>query len=264
MDFESSGATAAQRLEDCATLFGDMDDAFAIWISSVSDLKVDLNEAEGIKALQDLINEHAPQIVVIDTVRSAWPGMEENSPHSWLKVNQLALAIRNAGMTCILIHHRNKPNMNGMGSSAGSTAQLKDLDQQVFITKVVEDEEQARREAAMPDSATSVLDGRGKLHTAWGYLRASMPAGCKLTMAFEMTFGKQRTATENHVISYVGVAHNTTTGEARIVSTLTPRQKAEALHIRGKTLPEMVELLQVPLPIVTRWVNDYIEHGKTA
>jgi hypothetical protein len=255
LDFEGSSSTISSRIEDCTSIHGEMDEGFAIWNANVADDPMCLNEADGIERLGKLISDTSPQLVVIDTVRQAWLGMDENSPHSWVKVNAIAMACRNSGMSVIIVHHRNKPTMQGHGREAGSTAQLKDLDVQIIVTKVVLDLDQAKREAAMPDSATSIADFSGSTCTAWTYLRRALPTGSILRIVFEISFGKLRQATENHVTTYVGMAQDNATGKWTTVSSLTPLQKAMALHGHGRSACEISDLIGVSQPTVNGWLS---------
>jgi hypothetical protein len=255
LDFEGSATTLSDRIEVCQGMFGEMDDGLAIWNANVCDDDMCLNEGENISKLQALINDVQPQLIVIDTVRQAWSGMEENSPHSWVKVNDVAMSIRNAGMSVILVHHRNKPNMQGHGREAGSTAQLKDLDVQIIVTKVVEDMDQAKREAATVDSALKVTDFNGVVSTPWTYLRRAAPANSALRMVFELSYGKLRQATENHVTTYVGLAEDTITGKWIPVSSKTPMQKAVALSAMGKSIEEIALFTGVSQPTIKGWLT---------
>lgn len=256
LDFEGSSNTLSDRLDGCETMLGGMDDGLVVWNANVSDDPMCLNDSDEMEKLSAMINETNPQIVVIDTVRQAWLGMEENSPHSWVKVNNAALAIRNAGMTAILVHHRNKPNMQGHGREAGSTAQLKDLDVQIIVTKVVIDLDQAKREAAMPDEATSVTDFSGVRSTAWSYLKRTLPTTSTLRMVFEISFGKIRQATDNHVTTYVGLAQDNTTGTWQVASTLTPKQKILTLHKHGVDLASMSDKVGVSQSTAKAWISE--------
>ena len=255
LDHESSGATLSQRLTEAEKMLGPMPDNLTMWAKSVSPESMNFTEDEGLRFLSTLLDECNPQIVVIDTVREAWLGMEENAPHAWVKVNQLALAIRNTGRSVVLVHHRNKPNAMGIGREAGSTMQLKDLDTQVFVTKVIEDEEQARREAAIATSATQVLDAKGRIYTAHSYFRALLPAGYKVAVVFEVSFGKLRQSTENHATQYFGLAKHMQTGAARVVSTLSPRQKSSALVNSGMSITEVADALSIPEPVINEWLT---------
>ena len=94
-----------------------------------------------------------PDVVVIDTIRTAYPGLLENSADEWAKVNQLAVRLQNAGYAVILVHHSNKPSENGVGREAGSTNQLTVLETQIRVTQVYQDEETARQNAAIHDGS---------------------------------------------------------------------------------------------------------------
>ena len=72
-----------------------------------------------------------PDVVIIDTIRSAYPGLMENSADEWSRVNQLAVKLRNSGLAVIMIHHSNKPSEGGLGREAGSTNQLTVLETQI-------------------------------------------------------------------------------------------------------------------------------------
>jgi hypothetical protein len=256
LDYESSADTLNMRTMDCVDMFGEMSPEFAIAASSTDDeATVNMCEQEGVERFAELVNLHKPQVVVIDTVRSAWEGMEENSPHSWIKVNQLAVACRNNGMSVIIVHHRNKPTQNGIGRESGSTAQLKDLDLQVFVTKVIEDSDQAKREACIPDGATEVVDAKGNQYTAWQYLRLTLPMDFKLSIVFELTFGKRRQATDNQTTTFIGMAQSRNTGKWYVTSSPSPRQKAEK-WAKTKSVGEISSLLQIPVPTVARWIKE--------
>lgn len=255
LDFEGSTGTLIQRIDMFSGMVGDMVDEMMIWNASAAQSDMSFNSAEGVLEFQSMINEWKPQVIVIDTVRAAWSGMEENSPHSWTKVNDMARAMRDGGMSVILIHHRNKPGQSGHGREAGSTAQLKDVDLQVIVTKVVESDEQANREAAQLDMLTQVSDSTGYKSSAWAYLRRTLPDPNSLKMVFELSFGKQRQATENHVVTYVGMAEDQTTGKWTTVSSLTPLQKALKLHSRGADVPSISSSLGVSQPTVKGWIE---------
>jgi hypothetical protein len=262
LDFEGSSGTLNERVEACGAMSGAMDDNLIIWNADVADDPMNLNDAEANVRLLELINEVKPQLVVVDTVRQAWQGMEENSPQSWVKVNQLALACRNNGMSIILVHHRNKPNLQGHGREAGSTAQLKDLDVQIIVTKVVVDLDQAKREAAMPDSTTSVADSAGATMTAWSYLTRMLEPNEVIKMVFEVSFGKMRKATDNHITTYTGMVESTVTGAWRVVNSMTPLQKSVTLSRRGMSTVDISATIGVSQPTVTNWLKEAISGNK--
>ena len=256
LDYESSTNTLIDRLDSCEQMLGPMSDDMMIYNTAHDGQDMNLRDSESLEKLQELLSEIKPHIVVIDTVRSAFAGMEENSPHSWTHVNKLAVAIRNCGCAVVLIHHRNKPGQDGRGGrEAGSTAQLKDLDTQIFVTKVVLDSDQAQREAALPDVMTKVQDSAGNQYTAWNYLTLSLTKDSQLKMVFELSFGKLRQATENHVVTYIGLAENKKTGEWQVVSSLTPKQKTLRLAAAGMSIEDIAGKLQVSQPTVKRWLK---------
>lgn len=267
IDGESAEGTLVARINDCELMLGKMPETLSIWSSSVSGEDMSLREAAGLAKLSDMINEHKPQIVVIDTVRQAFQGMEENSPHAWVTVNQIAMSCRNAGMAVILVHHRNKPDSNGHGREAGSTAQLKDLDTQIFVTKVTLNDDQAKREAAIPNAVTKIEDSAGNKHTAWSYLgqlaTVASPS-CKLKMVFELSFGKLRQSTENHVTTYVGLSEDSSSGHWHVVHSMTPRQKAGRLAANGMAAADIADKLSVSLPTVRQWIASTVQPNQNA
>ena len=74
-------------------------------------------------------------------------------------------------------------------------------------------------------------------------------------MVFELSFGKQRQATDNHVTTYVGLVEDTTTGGWSVVSSLTPLQKAVALSSHGCSILDISEKLGVSQPTITNWIQ---------
>lgn len=255
MDFESSVSTLADRVAFYGDVAGDISENLTIWSASASGMDINMSTPEGLEAFSAIINEIKPQIVVIDTVRQAWIGMEENAPAAWTKVNAMAMACRNAGSSVVMVHHRNKPNQNGHGREAGSTAQLKDLDTQIFVTKVVIDKDEATREAAIPNEVTSIKDGHGRSMTSWEYLHGVAPTGHKVKAVFQLTFGKMRSTSENHVTTYIALTQHTVTGEMGVASSLTPLQKAIKLHAKGRDATEISALLDVPVSQINRWIK---------
>lgn len=256
LDYELSATTITDRVDQMIGAIGDMPETMCIWAASISDIDLDLNTGDGINNLRKLLDQTNPQVVVIDTVRSAWQGMEENSPASWVKVNQLCMAIRNTGRAVVFVHHRNKPSATGFGREAGSTAQLKDLDTQVIVTKVIEDREQAEREAALPNAVTKVVtNNKGAVTTAWEYLRNKCPQGAELTAVFQVAFGKVRQISENHETSYIGLCTDIGTGKSIYISSLSPRQRAEAMYKAGKSPIDIALQLKVPRNVIQRWVT---------
>lgn len=259
LDFEMAGQTFVDRLEYFGSVFGNPSNNFNWWCQSFAHARggadMNLYGQQGQQDLLVLLNQIQPEIVVIDTVRSAFDGLDEKSPEAWSIVNKLAKSIRNAGCAVVLVHHRNKPGESGLGREAGSTAQLTDIDTQMFITGVFRREDEAKRKAGIYDSNVSIEDSKGKIWTPHGYLeRLIDTTEWRLTAVMQTEFGKVRQHTDNHTDNYIGFAENINTGEARIVSTMSPRQKVRALHATGRTPTEISMNLYIPLKTVKRWL----------
>jgi hypothetical protein len=258
-DFEMGRGTFVERLELFQTVYGNPNQNFNWWCQSLAYKRggedINLMTQEGRAAMTTLLHEVQPEIVVIDTVRSAFDGLDEKSPEAWANVNRLAKAIRNAGCAVILIHHRNKPGESGLGREAGSTAQLTDIDTQLFVTSVFRKEDEAKRKAGIHDSTLSVEDSSGKSWTPYGYLENRIDTSeWRIRSVMQLDFGKVRQVTDNHTENYVGFAENITTGAEKIISTYSMRQKVKALAASGKSAVEISMKLYLPLTTVKRWL----------
>jgi hypothetical protein len=262
LDYELPIGTVAGRMNEYKATVGPMPKRLTVWSASASSLGIDFSKPSGIQVVQDLLNEFKPQIVVIDTVRSAWPGMDEKSPGAWVRVNQFSKVIRHLGISVVLVHHRNKPGQMGMGREAGSTAQLTDIDTQIIITKVVEDAHQAQREAALVDATTKVVDASGKTRTAFGYLRAICPLGHAVKFVFEVSFGKLRQSTENHTTTFFGISEHKQTGERWVLASPSPRQKAVLLRDKMSMTSDAISArLGIPEPTISHWLEEKKREG---
>ena len=103
-------------------MFGDCGDNFNVWspslISSEDGGEMNLGSEAGFKLLGDWLEVIQPNIVVIDTVRNAFGGLEEANAAEWFKVNFVAKSIRTKfKASVVLVHHRNKPGEGGLGRS---------------------------------------------------------------------------------------------------------------------------------------------------
>jgi RecA-family ATPase len=108
MDFEMGMATIARRLMDLKSVHNDTQDRLNIWTPFIDKREINLHNREGLQELQGWIEFCDPDVIVIDTIRSAYPGLQENSADEWSKVNQLAVKLRNSGLSVVLVHHSNK------------------------------------------------------------------------------------------------------------------------------------------------------------
>ena len=137
-------------------MFGDAEDRFSVWTPWLEDKEINMRSAAGLREMSGWVEYYKPEIVVFDTIRTAWSGMSENSAEEWSEINRLALRLRNAGMTVIMLHHSNKPGDDGLGREAGSTNQLTVLETQIRVTQIYRDEETAKQKAGMWNTSTSV------------------------------------------------------------------------------------------------------------
>ena len=251
-DFEMGMATIARRLIDLRDIHGDSQDRLNIWTPFVDDKEIDLNTRDGLVEFEGWIHYVKPDVIVIDTIRSAYPGLAENSSDEWAKINKLAVRLRNAGMSVIMIHHSNKPSENGIGREAGSTNQLTVLETQIRIAQVFRDEETAKQNAALYD---------GNYDTPiYPQLEAKLPDGFLLYMVMEIRYGKVREWTEMHDrVQWIGFANHSVTDEKMIVSSMSTKQRAKNLALDGKDPLEIAQILNRPLRQVREWLDLYVE-----
>jgi len=216
---------------------------------------MNLATENGFKTLGNWLDVVDPDILVIDTVRNAFGGMDEASPQEWFKVNHVAKTVRNLHRaSVVLVHHRNKPGEGGLGREAGSTAQLTDIDTQVMVTQVFRDKTDAKTKAGLLDSDLNVLDMADREWTPYGYLEQRLEPDSRLKMVSQISFGKVRQQTEMHQTHYIGWAERLMDGSQYVVSTASAKQKAAILSSRGETPENIARKLSMPLYEVRRWV----------
>lgn len=268
-DHEMDAGVIADRMEQWIATFGDAGENFAVmsrYMPDDTDCHIDgsmsLKTEEGFRLLGQWCHELQPEVVVIDTTRNAFEGMDEASPQEWAQVNRVAKTIRALGCAVILIHHRNKPGELGLGREAGSTAQLTDLDTQLFITQVFEGKQDAIAYAGLHDEITAVQDISGKTWTAFGYLTETQlpvlgaPGAFRLETVIEVRYGKRRHRSDNQATSYIGFAENTATGEKKVISTFSPKQKALRMAGAGVMVAKIAQVLMVPTRIINGWIDE--------
>ncbi len=247
-DFENGPGTIGQRLIDMQGMLGDAGDRFGVWTPFLGEADINLNQAAGIEELEKWVRWYQPDVVVIDTIRSAWPGLQENAAEEWSKINRLAVGLRNAGLGVILLHHSNKPGDGGMGREAGSSNQLTVLETQIRITQVFEREDDA-------DRAAGLFDGDYE-RPVWPLLRAKLPPGAMLQMVMEVAYGKVREWTPLHDrVQWVGFAADTDTDQRYVVGSFSTKQKAKEMALDGFSPLEIAAQLHRPAKDVRRWLG---------
>lgn len=248
LDWEMGQRTIARRLLEMRDMHGDAQDRLNIWTPFIDMGEMNLKSKQGLLELQTLLQSVRPDVVVIDTIRSAFPGLQENSAEEWGRINQLAVKLRNAGMAVIMIHHANKPGEGGLGREAGSTNQLTVLETQIKITQVYEDKETATQNAG-------IYDGDSE-RPVWPLLRGKLAEGYKLYMVMEARYGKVREWTDEHDrVQYVGFAQHTVEDKRCIVSSRSTKQIAKDLALDGWDVGDIADKLGRPLRTIRDWLE---------
>jgi len=261
LDYDNPARTVLYRMRGFNRMLGDSRDNLALWspslISQENGGDMNLATEAGFRLLGQWLDEIKPNIVVIDTVRNAFGGLEEASASEWFKVNFVARSIRTKyKASVVLVHHRNKPGESGLGREAGSTAQLTDIDTQVMVTQVMRDKHGAKQKAGLFDGDLSVFDMQGRESSPWAYLEKQLDTDSRIKMVSQISYGKVRSQTEMHQTHYIGWAERLLDGSSYVVSTVSPLQKARYLHIeKGMTLEKISRTLSVPLHEVSRWLS---------
>jgi hypothetical protein len=261
LDYDNPARTVLYRMRSFNRMLGDTGSNLAMWspalISPENGGEMNLGTEQGFRLLGDWLEEIKPNIVVIDTIRNAFGGLEEASASEWFKVNHVARSIRTRyKASVVMVHHRNKPGENGLGREAGSTAQLTDIDTQVMVTQVMRTKQSAKEKAGLFDGDLSVYDMQGRESTPWAYLERQLDVDSRIKMVSQISFGKVRNQTEMHQTHYIGWAERLIDGSSYVVSTVSPLQKARYLHIeKGMTLEKIARTLSVPLHEVSKWLS---------
>jgi hypothetical protein len=208
---------------------------------------MDLRTKQGMLELQHVVKMVRPDVVVIDTVRSSFPGMQENSAEEWSRFNQLCTKLRNAGMAVIAVHHANKGSSEARGGEAGSTNQLTVLENQLKITQVYQDKETAQQNMGIYD---------GDFETSvWSLLYGQAPTGFRVTNVMEVRYGKVREWTDEHDrVNYLAFCQHDETGKRCIVSNKSTKQKAKAMALDGHEPIYIAEKLHRPVRTIMDWL----------
>lgn len=259
LDYDNPARTILYRFKNFVRMFGDPTDNFNMWspslISQEDGGEMILSTEAGFALLGEWLDVIKPDIVVIDTIRNAFGGLEEASASEWFKVNYVAKSIRNKyGASVVMVHHRNKPGEAGLGREAGSTAQLTDIDTQIMVTQVFQKKGDAKAKAGLFDTELEVVDSAGKVWTPFGFLEQRLKPDSRIRMVSQISFGKVRQTTELHQTHYIGWAESLLDGSQYVVSTSSMRQKAAYYSGQGMSVEDISRKLSIPTYEVRRWV----------
>lgn len=248
MDWEMGMGTIARRLMELRKIHGDTQDRLNIWAPFVDGEDIDLRRREGLQRLQQWIELAEPDVVVLDTVRSAYPGLQENNADEWAQINKLAVRLRNSGLSVILVHHSNKPGEGGIGREAGSTNQLTVLETQIRITQVFDEEKTAKQNAGLFDGDYEA--------PVWPLLESKMPTDSRLGMVVEARYGKVREWTDLHDrVQWIGFGDNNETDEQYLVSSRSSKQRAKDMALDGWEPDAIANFLRRPVRLIREWLE---------
>lgn len=263
LDFENGKRTIGERLMEITRLYGGSNDLIATWAPFVEPdgWAMHLGSEEGLRHFSALIRHHKPDVVVIDTLRSAWAGFEENDASAWTPINQLALKLRNHGITVVKLHHSTKPTGTGkertLGRSSGSSNQLTNLETQLGVVQIFDTEEKARSYSGLfagdLEPSSYGIDVAGNV---WDIMKAHAGPDYVIDMMIELRYAKLRERTAEHDDAYlVAFVTNVLTGHRKVVGTLNVKQRAQTYARQGLTPQEVAVRLNRRVSDVTRWLG---------
>lgn len=249
-DWENGRLTVAKRLMEFQSAHGPTGDYLQIWtpfLDGAAD--INLRTAAGKEAFTNVIRMAQPEVIVIDTARSALPGLEEKDAKDWSELNQLLLRLRNFGLTVIYIHHSNKPDGEGnLGREAGSSNQLTPLETQIRVAQVFEEQDIAKHKGGIWDGSYAT--------PVWPQLRSKLKPGYRLYMVCEWRYGKVREWTDMHEqVQWIGFASGPSTYDRQIVASISPRERARVLYTQGNSSTTIADWLKRPQAVIEDWLR---------
>ncbi len=274
LDFENGRSTLIERMRDYRSLAPNPGDRFQLWSSGLDPDRVDWNfrEPGAMKKLDALLKAANPDVVVLDTTRSSFPGLEEARAEAWAPVNKLLRALRDLGLSVIFLHHSRKPGEDGFTGESGSTSQLINVDTQVQVLKVVSCKRKLREawQTAKQDLDDAKAFAPGRVEECQKALDAALKAATQdakeeargkaavadfqgvenlrdhvavtlgkewfLRTVTRINYGKVRDETTNHISVDVAWAYHRDTGALKVI-TVPEIPKARALVYAAQVSP---------------------------
>lgn len=259
LNFEEGKRTISRRLKEGRAIYGPTERRFAMWFAArTPHLPASLRDNRMLAAVSSWVQRLRPDIVVVDTIRSAWPGLEETKAEAWAPVNEFALKLRNAGIAVILLHHGNKPSeVSSVGTEAGSTAQLNNVETQLRIVRVYANENEAKLQAGIHAAKLDATDfGYNAGHDVLDLMRQEAGPDYSLEWALEARYRKLREPTDEHDRAYmIGFARNLIDGSTKMVSSYSVKQRAMYLHGTGVPLTEIAKRTLRPVSVLKEWLG---------
>jgi hypothetical protein len=252
MDYENGRGTLAKRFTSMLRAYGDPGERLGVWTPWLENDDLPMFDNAALKKFGAIIKEQKPDVVVIDTARSAYPGLSENDAEAWAPINRLMKRLQGYGIASILIHHKNKPQNGGSFSrEAGSTAQLNVVETQFYVTQVYKDKARADAVAGIHD------DGEDPI---WPKMERKAEADLGIdftpTAIFEMRYGKVRDWSELHdPVQWMALCANLRTGDEMMIGSSSTRQRARMLYSAGKTDIDVAKTLGINLFLIREWLG---------
>jgi hypothetical protein len=260
LNFEEGQITLRQRGKDFEQIIGPLHNErvkdVVMYHSSISKKgPMNLEDKAGRQRLYKMIAQSQPDLIVIDTIRSAFPNIDENDKNGWALINKLLVALRNKGFAIIILHHSNKPNDKGLGSFAGSTHQLTNVELQYYTAIMYEEERQARNKGGVYDEKR---DEEPNVHDeVYAHLTGGR-VDWKVQMLLRVSSAKardedQKADREYYIARVVHLA----SGEQQIVHLPTTTDRFLTMYLQGRTIYEIAATLGKPVATIEEWVDDY-------
>lgn len=237
-DWENSPHTMVNHIETMRSSYGRTNGNFNLWLPPLGDFN--LTSMEGVTEFAKWVKAAMPDVVVIDTVRSAMGGLQENDAAAWAPFNLLLTKLRSAGFAVIWLHHANKPTQFGLGREAGSSNQLTVTETQIRITQVFENADIAKEKGGKSADSFSP--------NAFDALDAIKPPHTRIKFVCELSYGKTRNMTDEYMQGpmLVGLARSDFDGREFVVTTSSPRFNVYRLINDGHSAQDASRMLGLP------------------
>ena len=259
LDFENGLVEIADRLNNFYTAFNEPEDdeGFAVYTPShKNSTMIDLRSDEGLQELIENAKTHRADVIVIDTIRTAFSGFDENRQQDWSRVNNVMLYLRNEGYSVVGVHHANKPQVQGsgmnQGAEAGSTNQLTVLETQMRVTQIFPDTQDGMQRA---EEVRGVVDANGyqKIQEMKALAEGSKGV-LRIKTAIRVSYGKVRRMTDAHKTTYIGFAEDTN-GQPVTISTRPIRQRIKWQSENGHSLEYLADFHNVGVRTIKNWLK---------
>ena len=253
LDYENGKAMISERLADMKRMHGDTGKNLQVWTpDGKASFSLNLSDEVQCASLETVLDDRNPDIVIIDTVRSAFPGMEENDKNAWNAVNGLAVRQSLKGKTVIMLHHANKPTDSGLGRASGSSHMSTHLTRQLSVTQVFKDEQRAKRMAGIWEEKFY-----GKDRSMCDLMDREVPPAYTVKLVVEMSTFKARDRMEcdddQQWLAFAG--SRIEEAPDIIVSSTSTRQRAVDMAMDGFTEYEISERLDRKPSVIRRWLG---------